>query len=188
MGGSLARRRCDRPVAAGGRTRIRFIAVLGRDYAGQNCSVSRTLEVVGERWTLLILREAFFGTRRFDDFQRNLGVARNVLQARLERLVDEGIMVRRRYSERPPRDEYRLTPDGCDLLPVMLTLMAWGDRHRAPAGPPLLVRHRECGGSPTAALECVRCGRPVTARDLELFEGPGATDGEGVGAPHGATG
>src|SRR5918998_127305 len=103
--------------------------MLRRDYAGQNCSIAGTLELVGERWTLLIVRDAFLGIRRFDDFQRNLGIARNVLQSRLERLVEEGILKREPYQERPPRYEYRLTRKGVDLWPVLVALMGWGDRH-----------------------------------------------------------
>lgn len=102
--------------------------MLHNTYEGQDCSVARALEVVGERWTLLILRDAFLGVRRFDDFQRSLGVARNVLNARLQRLVEHGLLERRRYQERPERFEYRLTEMGLDLLPVIEALMRWGDR------------------------------------------------------------
>src|SRR5205823_14777410 len=103
--------------------------MLGKDYAGQNCSIAGTLELIGERWTLLVLRDAFLGVRRFDDFQRDLGVARNVLAARLGRLVDEGVLERVAYQERPERFEYRLTEKGLDLWPVLATLMQWGDQH-----------------------------------------------------------
>src|SRR3954463_8086860 len=113
--------------------------MLGRSYEGQVCSVARTLEIVGERWTLLIVRDAFFGVRRFDDFQRSLGIARNVLQGRLERLVEEGILERVRYQERPERFEYRLTEKGLDLWPVVVSLLAWGDRHAAPDGPAMIL-------------------------------------------------
>lgn len=142
--------------------------MLGRSYAGQECSIARTLEVVGERWTLLILREAFLGTARFDDFQRRLGIARNVLQARLERLVDEGVLSRRRYNERPPRHEYRLTREGRDLLPVLVALLQWGDQHRAPDGPPVAIAHARCGGALNAALVCERCGATVEPRAIAL--------------------
>src|SRR6476659_10471164 len=101
--------------------------MLGRLYDDQTCSVARSLEVVGERWTLLVLRDAFLGIRRFDDFQRSLGVARNVLQNRLERLVEHGILERARYQERPERFEYRLTEKGLDLWPVIVSLISFGD-------------------------------------------------------------
>ena len=157
--------------------------MLGRDYASQNCSIARTLEIVGERWTLLVLREAFLGTRRFDDFQKELGIARNVLQARLERLVEEGVLERRRYQERPPRYAYRLTDAGRDLLPVLIALMGWGDRHRAPGGAPTLVLHEGCGGTIDAALGCDRCGvRPVPASEVVVVAGPGAVPGQRVSA------
>src|SRR3954447_20336744 len=108
--------------------------LLHRTYDNQKCSVARALEVLGERWTLLILRDAFLGTRRFDDFQRNLGVARNVLQSRLQRLVDEGVLRRVRYQQRPERFEYRLTRKGVDLWPILVALMKWGDKYTAPNG------------------------------------------------------
>src|SRR5688500_9730788 len=98
--------------------------MLPRTYEDQNCSVARALEVLGDRWTLLVVRDAFLGVRRFDDFQRSLGIARNVLADRLGRLVDEGVLERRRYQERPERFEYRLTPKGLDLLPVTMSLMS----------------------------------------------------------------
>ena len=116
--------------------------VLGREYDKQNCSIARTLEFVGERWTLLILRNVFLGIRRFADLQDQLGVARNVLASRLERLVDEGILERRPYGERPVRHEYRLTEKGRALWPGLVELMQWGDRYaRAPGGPPTVLRH-----------------------------------------------
>ena len=103
--------------------------MLKRDYPTQYCPVASTLEVIGERWTLLIVRDVFLGIRRFEDIQRDLGVARNVLQVRLERLVEEGILVKRPYQERPPRSEYRLTEKGADLWPVLVAMLQWGDRH-----------------------------------------------------------
>ena len=148
--------------------------MLGRDYAGQDCSIARTLEIVGERWTLLVLRDALAGTRRFDDFQAKLGIARNILQSRLTRLVEEGVLERRLYQERPPRHEYVLTAAGRDLLPVLIALMRWGDAHRAPDGPPTLIVHAGCGGNATASMTCERCGAELRARDLELKDGPGA--------------
>ncbi len=136
--------------------------------------MARALEVIGERWTLLILRDAFMGVRRFDDFQRNLGVARNVLHTRLGRLVDEGLLERRRYHERPERFEYRLTERGRELWPTLVALMKWGDRHFADDGPPQVVVHRACGGEITERCTCERCGEPLTVADVAVSAGPGA--------------
>ena len=116
--------------------------MLHRTYEGQDCSIARTLEVVGERWTLLIMRDAFLGVRRFDDIQRDLGIARNVLRDRLARLVEEGLLERRPYQERPPRSEYRLTAKGRDLWPVLHALLRYGDRWYAPDGPAAADRPR----------------------------------------------
>ena len=148
--------------------------MLGRQYEAQVCSIARSLEVVGERWTLLVLRDAFLGVRRFDDFQRSLGVARNVLQTRLERLVEEGILERRLYQDRPPRHEYRLTDKGIDLWPAVFALMRWGDRHHYPDGPPTVVEHIGCGGAVDDHRICERCGKPLEARDVRPRPGPGA--------------
>jgi len=147
--------------------------VLHRTYEGQQCSIARTLELVGERWTLLILRDAFLGVRRFDDFQRSLGIARNVLTERLARLVEEGILERRPYQERPERFEYRLTAKGRELWPVLFSLATWGDRHVAPDGPPRLFRHRGCGGRVTDRRTCARCGAELDVREVAVREGPG---------------
>jgi DNA-binding HxlR family transcriptional regulator len=142
--------------------------MLGRTYEGQVCSVARSLEIVGERWTLLIVRDAFFGVRRFEDFQRSLGIARNVLQGRLERLVEEGILERVRYQERPERFEYRLTEKGIDLWPVMVSLLAWGDRHAAvDGGPPVVLEHRGCGGRVNDRRICESCGALLGPRDVK---------------------
>ena len=119
--------------------------MLRADYDTQTCSVARALEVVGERWTLLILRDLFLGVRRFEAIQQDLGIARNVLATRLDKLVTEGVVKRHRYNERPPRDEYRLTEKGLDLWPAVVALMQWGDHHApAPGGPPTVLRHRDC--------------------------------------------
>jgi DNA-binding HxlR family transcriptional regulator len=140
-----------------------------------HCSVARTLDVIGEWWTPLIVRDAFYGKRRFDDFQRSLGIARNVLATRLDRLVDDGIMVRRRYEDHPPRDEYLLTEKGRDLFPVIAALMAWGDRWMAgDAGPPLLLIHDPCGRPGTLRATCDQCGEPLTLDDVSPVPGPGA--------------
>ena len=149
--------------------------VLGNDYEGQTCSIARSLELVGERWTLLVVREIFHGRRKFSEMQRSLGVARNVLTARLQRMVDEDIIERRPYSERPERYEYFLTEKGLDLWPVMTALMFWGDKYEPlPEGPPVLVIHKECGGEIDERRICTKCGKPLTVRETRAVEGPGA--------------
>jgi DNA-binding HxlR family transcriptional regulator len=147
--------------------------MLGREY-DQVCSIARSLEVLGERWTLLVIRDVFSGRRRFDQIQENLGVARNVLASRLARLVEEGILERRPYQERPRRYEYFLTEKGLDLWPVMITLLHWGDRHLADSGPPMLIRHKRCDGLVDERGICERCGERLGARDAYAEEGPGA--------------
>lgn len=151
--------------------------MLGRDYAGQNCSLARALEILGERWTLLIVRDAFLGVRRFDAFGRRLGIAPNVLSKRLQTLVDGGVLERRLYEERPPRHEYVLSERGRELFPVLVGLMGWGDRHLAPAGAPVVLRHRGCGGVLAGAAVCGDCGRGVGADDAEWWWGPGSGRG-----------
>jgi DNA-binding HxlR family transcriptional regulator len=152
--------------------------VLPRTYDTQVCSVARSLEVVGDRWTMLIVRDAMLGFRRFDDFQRHLGIARNTLTDRLQRLVDEGILDRRRYQERPDRYEYRLTRKGVDLWPVAVSLVKWGDRYLAPDGPPRILRHRDCGGEVDDHLSCTECGARLWAWDVVTEPGPGASPQE----------
>jgi DNA-binding HxlR family transcriptional regulator len=147
--------------------------MLGREY-DQVCSIARSLEILGERWTLLVIRDVFSGRRRFDQIQENLGVARNVLASRLARLVEEGILERRPYQERPRRYEYFLTEMGLDLWPVMITLLHWGDRHLADSGPPMLIRHKGCDGLVDERGICERCGERLDARDAYAVEGPGA--------------
>jgi DNA-binding HxlR family transcriptional regulator len=145
-------------------------------FAGMNCSVAGALEIVGEWWTFLVLRDAFLGVRRFDDFQRSLGVARNVLQARLERLVENEILERVRYQERPERFEYRLTDKGLDLWPVLISLISWGDRHAASSGPPVLIEHRDCGGRVNDRRICEACGALLGPRDVTARRGPALRD------------
>jgi DNA-binding HxlR family transcriptional regulator len=147
--------------------------MLERTYPEQVCSIARALEVVGERWTLLILRDASLGVKRFDDFQASLGVARSVLTNRLGRLVDEGVLERRRYQTNPDRFEYVLTRKGRELLPVIFHLMKWGDAHYPhPTGPPRLTLHRGCGGKVDARLRCARCRQQVAYKDIEVQAGP----------------
>ena len=137
------------------------------------CSVAKTLEVVGERWTFLILREAFLGVRRFDHIQGDLGIARNILSDRLGKLVDHGILERRQYQERPARFEYRLTEKGIDLYPTIVTMMTWGDKHLATSGPPVTLVHGPCGEETHPVLMCDRCDEPVHARNVRPKVGPG---------------
>lgn len=133
------------------------------DLSAFECSVARTLEVVGDKWTLLILRDAFYGVRRFEDFARDLGIARNVLTDRLGRLVDAGVLVRRPYEERPPRHEYRLTAKGRDLLPVLLTMLHWGDTWEPEdEDGPVDVVHEGCGATTHAMTVCAECRGPLT--------------------------
>jgi DNA-binding HxlR family transcriptional regulator len=155
-------------------TRLDSRQMLRNTYDGQVCSIARSLELIGERWTLLIIRDAFLGTRRFDDFQRRLGIARNVLQGRLERLVENGLLERVRYQERPERFEYRLTEMGLDLWPVVVSLLHWGDKHLAPDGPAMLIEHRACGGRVNDRRICEECGALVGPRDVQPRPGPGA--------------
>jgi DNA-binding HxlR family transcriptional regulator len=140
----------------------------------QNCSIARTVAVLGERWTLVILREAFNRRRRFDDIQRDLGIARNILADRLQTLVSEGILERCAYQQRPERFEYRLTDKGRDLYPVLIALMQWGDRYTAgEAGPPVELIHEPCGEHTHPRLVCDHCGEPIDPRDIRPQPGPG---------------
>ena len=148
--------------------------MLHRTYEDQNCSIARSLELVGERWTILIVRDAFLGVARFDDFQESLGVSRGILTDRLSRLVEAGILERRLYQERPERHEYRLTDKGRDLWPVTIGLLKWGDRYYAENGPPRVILHRGCGGEVTEHLTCAKCGAALEAREVEARPGPGA--------------
>jgi DNA-binding HxlR family transcriptional regulator len=147
--------------------------VLGRDYTDQNCSVARTLEVVGERWTLLIVRDAFRGLTRFDQFQANLGIARNILTDRLTRLVAEGILERVRYSERPERYEYLLTEKGKGLRVAIAALRQWGDAYLSPE-PPTLLRRKDGGEPVVAALVPAGSLDILASEDVESVPGPGA--------------
>ncbi len=147
--------------------------MLKRDY-DQTCSVARSLEILGERWTLLVIRDVFYGRRRFDAIQEDLGIARNVLATRLARLVEEGILEKRAYQDHPPRFEYFLTEKGIDLWPVMVAMMHWGDRYLADHdGPPVVIHHKECGGEVDDRGYCERCGQRLNARDAFAERGPG---------------
>lgn len=140
--------------------------MLAREY-DMNCSIARTLELIGERWTLLVIRDVFLGNRRFDEIQGSLGIARNVLSSRLDRLQEEGLIERRAYQERPLRYEYFLTGKGLDMWPVLMSLMDFGDKHLVPEGeePPVRIEHKECGGRMDGRRKCTRCGAELEVRD-----------------------
>jgi DNA-binding HxlR family transcriptional regulator len=144
-----------------------------KSFAGMDCSVAQCLEVVGEWWTMLILRDAFLGVTRFDVFQERLGIARNVLQARLTRLVEAGVLERVPYSEHPPRYDYRLTPKGRDLWPVVNAMRQWGDQYAAPNGAPMSLMHRSCGHEAKGVIVCSECGGPMSARTVQVSAGKG---------------
>lgn len=141
-----------------------------------NCALAQTLDVIGERWTLLILRDAFFGTKRFEQFQRSLGIARNILSTRLNRLVDEGILERRPSDD--SRHEYVLTDKGLDLQPVLLAMTHWGDRHRPNPKGARIVFVERATGEPIAPMSVrSRDGRVLKAWDIKATPGPGAERG-----------
>jgi DNA-binding HxlR family transcriptional regulator len=147
-----------------------------KSFADMDCSVAQCLEVVGDWWTMLIVRDTFLGVTRFEDFQRRLGISRNILQQRLSKLVDSGILVRVPYSEHPPRHDYRLTAKGRDLWPVLTAMRQWGDEHAAPDGPPLQVVHDACGSVTHLVMTCDVCDQPVGPRDVHVEPGPGRPD------------
>ena len=138
------------------------------------CSIARTLDVIGEPWSPLILRDVWVGMTRFDQIQADLGISRKVLTERLNHLVDSGVLERQPYDARP-RYEYRLTGKGAELLDVLIVMAGWGDRWLAgEAGPPVLHRHRACGRISHAELRCEHCGEPMRGIDIEPMPGPGA--------------
>ena len=139
-----------------------------------DCSIARTMAVLGEPWTALILRDLFIGVTRFDALHTHLGVSRKVLTERLSHLVDNGVLARTPYDERP-RYEYHLTTKGTELVDLLMVMVGWGDRWLAgEAGPPVLYRHRACGEIANVDLRCDRCGEPMHAPDVEVLPGPGS--------------
>jgi DNA-binding HxlR family transcriptional regulator len=141
----------------------------------ERCSVARTVAVLGDRWTLLILRDCFLRIRRFDDFEARLGITRHILANRLRKLVDADILTKVLYHDRPVRYEYRLTPKGLDLYPVLLSLVHWGDMHTAgKAGRPLLQLHLACGHTFDPVMTCSECGEAIDPRQVRVLPGPGA--------------
>ena len=148
--------------------------MLGRTYENQVCSASRALEVVGERWTLLILRDAMFAHHtRFMQWQRSLGLASNILSSRLDWLVTNQLMEIRPLADDPGVNEYLLTPKGMDFQPVIIALTSWGDRWAAPDGPPILNEHEGCGGAAHQLIRCERCGEELAPGTVRAQPGPG---------------
>lgn len=138
----------------------------------QPCSLSRTLSVVGDRWTLLVLRDCFLGVRRFDAFERRLGVTRHLLADRLKKLVEHGVLCKQAYQQRPLREEYRLTEKGMALHPVIMSLVSWGDTYMADErGAPIEHIHKGCGQRMKPVMVCSECSEPVGARDIEVKAG-----------------
>jgi DNA-binding HxlR family transcriptional regulator len=150
-------------------------------FADMTCSIARTLDVAGEWWSPLILRDVHLGITRFDDLRRDLGISRRVLSERLERLVERGVLERRIYSQRPPRHDYLLTEKGRELVDVLLAMVAWGDRWvSGDDGPPVLLRHQRCGELTTAEIHCAMCGELLHADDVTVEPGPGGSAGPGT--------
>jgi DNA-binding HxlR family transcriptional regulator len=142
---------------------------------GEACSVARTVSVIGDRWTLLILRDCFLRVRRFEEFQARLGITRPILAHRLRKLVKASVLARVPYQERPLRHEYRLTQKGLDLYPVVMSLVHWGDVHMADRkGRPLLHEHKQCGKTFDPVMVCSGCGEPLDPRKVHVHRGPGA--------------
>ena len=146
-----------------------------KSFSEMACPIARSLDRVGEWWSMLILRDAFAGTSRFDDFQQSLGIAPAMLTRRLSRLVDNGLLERRRYSERPPRDEYVLTERGTDFRPVLIAMLAWGNRHFAPEGETILIVDSQTQQPADPVLVDRTTGRPLAAPDYMVAAGPAAT-------------
>jgi len=149
-------------------------AVRWSEIADQRCSVARALSVIGDRWTILVLREAFMRTRRFEDFQARTGAPRSVLTERLKALVGEGVLERVPYSNHADRFEYRLTEKGRDLYPILIGLLRWGDKWASDgAGPPVELRHKDCGATMVPELACPSCGGWIEATDIEVTRAAG---------------
>lgn len=140
--------------------------------ADQDCSISRSLALLGDRWTLAIVKQAFARTRRFEEFLSVLGISRALLSNRLGRLVRAGALEKVPYEGHRVRHEYRLTESGLALYPILQALRAWGDEHLSPDGAPLLYRHRGCSGEATVAITCSECHQALSARDVEVHPGP----------------
>ncbi|HEY2508104.1 MAG TPA: helix-turn-helix domain-containing protein [Streptosporangiaceae bacterium] len=147
------------------------------DFGEMACSIARTMDVIGEPWSPLILRNVYIGIRRFEQLQESLGISRKVLAERLRWLTDQGVLERREYSTRPSRAEYVLTGKGTELCDLLLVMVAWGDRWLAgEAGPPVLYRHHACGQIGHVELSCSVCGEPMRATDVDVLPGPGSAE------------
>jgi DNA-binding HxlR family transcriptional regulator len=146
-----------------------------REFEGQNCSVARALAVVGERWSLLVVREVVLGRRRFREIQRQTGVATNILSDRLDTLVERGVLERRASRADPAAPEYWVTRKGLDLVPALLALSRWGDAYESPNGPPREFFHSQCGHEIESQMHCPHCGLDVRPEELRARPGPGAT-------------
>lgn len=144
-------------------------------FSEMTCSIARTLDIIGEPWSPLILRDVYVGIGRFDRLQEDLGISRKVLAERLRWLVDNDVLARQVYSDRPPRHEYVLTAKGLELCDLLLVMVRWGDRWTAgDAGPPVLYRHHACGEISHVDLHCAVCDKPMHASDIDVLPGPGA--------------
>jgi DNA-binding HxlR family transcriptional regulator len=145
------------------------------DFGAMACSIARTLDVIGESWSPLVLRNIYIGVSRFDQLQQSLGISRKVLAERLSWLVEHGVLERREYSSKPPRYEYALTAKGLELFEVLMVMVRWGDKWLAgPAGPPVLYRHHACGQISHVDLHCSVCDQPMRATDIDVLPGPGS--------------
>jgi DNA-binding HxlR family transcriptional regulator len=148
-----------------------------REFSEWPCSLARAVDVFGDSWTLLIVRDALQGLTRFDEFQRSLNIARNTLSDRLGKLVDAGVMVKRFYQDNPPRYEYLLTEMGRDFFPVLAAMLSWGDRWLDDGGgPPVTLHHHKPGHNIISQVVCVECGEPVWHADIQFCVGPGYPD------------
>ena len=146
------------------------------DFEQLDCSIAKTLSVIGDKWTLMILRECFMRVRRFDVFEQRLGISRHLLSVRLKSLVSNGVLVRVAYGAAGRRFEYRLTQKGLDLYPIFLSLMSWGDKWESSDGPPLVLRHQLCGQVTSGVLVCTECKGPIDARDMRPEQQRSSTD------------
>ncbi|MHB1089392.1 MAG: winged helix-turn-helix transcriptional regulator [Acidimicrobiales bacterium] len=143
-----------------------------KSFSQMDCSVAQCLEVTGEWWSMLIVRDALLGVTRFDAFQKRLGIARNILQQRLENLIEAGVMERSAYCEHPPRYDYRLTQKGRDLWPVINAMRQWGDRYAAPNGPPVVLVHQSCTHEAAGVVVCSECAMPLDADNVRMVANP----------------
>ncbi|GLZ34709.1 HxlR family transcriptional regulator [Lentzea sp. NBRC 105346] len=151
------------------------------NFGDMACSIARTMDVIGEPWSPLVLRNVYVGINRFDQLQESLGISRKVLTERLRWLVDHGVLAREEYSSRPPRYEYVLTEKGTELVDLLMVMVRWGDRWLAPDGPPVLYRHHTCGEIAHVELVCSECGKPMHATNVDVLPGPGS--GQEAGDP-----